>query len=86
MNQQQKSVDVEAEITSLKKTVKFLQTENTRLTKENNEFKRLINDHASKINKLSTGQIALERNMRNEMNRIAAGFKKVQAILNRNHG
>lgn len=72
------------DIAELKKAVKVLQVENIRLTRENNDFKRLINDHATRINGLNAKMTAMERTLRNEMTRIAQGFKKVQAALNRN--
>jgi regulator of replication initiation timing len=88
VNQEQDAAvdSTEKDIEELKKAVKALQLENTRLTRENNDFKRLINDHAGRINKNTAGMTNLERTMRNEMTRIAQGFKKVQAALNRNKG
>ena len=49
-------MDVQSEINNLKKSVELLKTDNSRLTRDNNEFKRLINDHAIRINKVESAE------------------------------
>ena len=65
------------------KEIQALKTEIKRLTDENRNMAKLLNNHARLIDG-HTGEIKqLDRNFRSEINKIATAFKKVQTILNR---
>lgn len=65
---------MEKELNDLKKQVK-------QLIAENNELKRLINDHAARINKNRDSIFNLDRTLRSELSRIQSAFKKIQSVM-----
>lgn len=63
-------MNVEQEIIQLKKRVE-------ELTRENNELKRLVNDHAPRINTNTTNITQMQRNNRSEFSRILSMIKRL---------
>lgn len=66
---------------SISKEMGDLRKENTRLKNENIGLINLVNGHAKLINANKTGLKDLERNLRNELNRIATSFKNVSNAI-----
>lgn len=69
-------MDYEKEILAMKTEIK-------RLTDENRNMAKLLNNHARLIDRHSGEIKEIGRNFKAEINRIAAAFKKVQSVLNR---
>jgi len=79
-------VNTERRFAELERLVKLQGNQIATLQAENTALKKLVNNHASIINSTSKTVNQLDKNLRNEVNRIAAAFKKVQALLSRNGG
>jgi hypothetical protein len=69
-------MDYEKEILAMKTEIK-------RLTDENRNMAKLLNNHARLIDKHSVEIKETSRNFNSEINKIAAAFKKIQSVLNR---
>jgi len=65
------------------KEIQALKTEIKRLTDENRNMAKLLNNHARIIDKHSVDIKEIGRSFKAETTRIAAAFKKIQSVLNR---